>query len=472
MNNMKNPNWCVAVSYRTELFSEYLLERGYKLDQPKLLKEFGLLTHRMMIDNDIYVDQNQVEAIHKLLKKNPYKSIDKIYNVVELVTKDFLNYSKSLPKDFSRLSNDKLVRLFKVFVSKYQSALSLIGIPTTVDVFLEVEVQDILKKYLNDVRQEYASLAFPAKVVDSIRQSDELKLLIKRFSGAIKFHKKNNDLNLLMIKYPLFYKTVLKHVEKYGWLTTTLFSGKPMTLDFIFNDLQIKENKNTKNNSKVYKLLDKNEKKMVTLLQKAIYFRTARLDWLNQGCFLARPLMQELALRAGVSYNELIYLTPEEIIRGQNKKFTNKSFIKSRIKGYAMALNGKELKIFTGSSLIKIKNKFKKIEEISEIKGLTACQGIVKGVVSLVLSRNDLEKVKNGQVMVCRLTTPDFVVALKKASAIVTDLGGITSHAAIVARELNVPCVVGTKIATQALKDGDLVEVNANNGTVSIIELK
>ena len=64
------------------------------------------------------------------------------------------------------------------------------------------------------------------------------------------------------------------------------------------------------------------------------------------------------------------------------------------------------------------------------------------------------------------MTTPDYVPAMRKASAVVTDEGGITCHAAIFSREINKPCVIGTKFATQVLKDGDIVEVDADNGIV------
>ncbi len=63
-------------------------------------------------------------------------------------------------------------------------------------------------------------------------------------------------------------------------------------------------------------------------------------------------------------------------------------------------------------------------------------------------------------------TSPEYIDAIRRAGAIVTDVGGLTSHAAIVSRELNIPCIVGTKIATTVLKDGDLVEVDATNGVV------
>ena len=81
-------------------------------------------------------------------------------------------------------------------------------------------------------------------------------------------------------------------------------------------------------------------------------------------------------------------------------------------------------------------------------------------------------KFQNGEVLVTGMTDPNFTDLMKKAAAIVTDGGGMLSHAAIVARELKTACVIGTKIATQVLKDGDFVEVDANIGVVRILERK
>lgn len=75
-----------------------------------------------------------------------------------------------------------------------------------------------------------------------------------------------------------------------------------------------------------------------------------------------------------------------------------------------------------------------------------------------------------GEILVTGMTRPEYVPLMKKAAAIVTDEGGITCHAAIVSRELKKPCIIGTKIATQVLNDGDLVEVDAERGVVRVLE--
>ena len=80
-----------------------------------------------------------------------------------------------------------------------------------------------------------------------------------------------------------------------------------------------------------------------------------------------------------------------------------------------------------------------------------------------------LKKVKKGDVLVANTTGPEVMTACLKAGAIVTDVGGVLSHAAIVSRELDIPCIVGTEIASKVLRDGDMVEVNTEKGNVRIL---
>ena len=95
---------------------------------------------------------------------------------------------------------------------------------------------------------------------------------------------------------------------------------------------------------------------------------------------------------------------------------------------------------------------------------MCASQGRSEGNVKIILKSEDLPKMQQGDILISSMTRPELVPAMKKAAAIVTDEGGITSHAAIVSRELGIPCVVGTKIATKVFKDNDFIEVNANHG--------
>src|SRR3989344_4904726 len=154
----------------------------------------------------------------------------------------------------------------------------------------------------------------------------------------------------------------------------------------------------------------------------------------------------------------------------------DKKILEKRIGGF-VSLPG----LFVGlSSLKEFSEKYPQYEFVSamrdksilEFKGFSAFKGKVKGRVRILIRKKDMNSLKDGEILVSPMTTPDFLPAMKRASAIVTDEGGIVCHAAIVARELKKPCVIGTKIATQVLRDGDFVEVDADNGVVRILERK
>jgi len=117
----------------------------------------------------------------------------------------------------------------------------------------------------------------------------------------------------------------------------------------------------------------------------------------------------------------------------------------------------------------KIPEEVKKVKEVeaeSLVKGETASSGIASGKVKIIEDVSELDKIKKGDILVTSMTTPDMVPAMQKASAIVTDEGGMTCHAAIVSREMGTPCIVGTGNATKELKEGEEVTVHATHGIV------
>ncbi len=107
-----------------------------------------------------------------------------------------------------------------------------------------------------------------------------------------------------------------------------------------------------------------------------------------------------------------------------------------------------------------------KIKYKNEIQGQVAMTGRVRGKIRVLLKKSQIPELKKGEILVTAMTTPDYLPAMEKAAAFITDEGGITCHAAIVARELKKPCIIGTKVATQVFKNGDTVEVDANKGIV------
>ncbi len=106
------------------------------------------------------------------------------------------------------------------------------------------------------------------------------------------------------------------------------------------------------------------------------------------------------------------------------------------------------------------------VEGTTQLTGQTAYKGNATGPVCLILSKADAKKMKKGDILVTAMTNPELVPIMMLAAAIVTDEGGLTCHASIASREMKIPCVVGTRLATSLFKDGDMVEVDANNGII------
>jgi pyruvate,water dikinase len=153
-------------------------------------------------------------------------------------------------------------------------------------------------------------------------------------------------------------------------------------------------------------------------------------------------------------------------------KIPQKEELERRIIGYFYTAD----KLFTGVSKKDIELEFnvKFGDELSnfkgEIKGNTAYFGKTIGKVRKIIDRNQLKHFKEGEILVSPSTLPSFLPAMRKSAGIISDEGGVVCHAAIVARELKKPCIIGTKIAVDVLNDGDLIEVDANKGVVKILE--
>lgn len=100
------------------------------------------------------------------------------------------------------------------------------------------------------------------------------------------------------------------------------------------------------------------------------------------------------------------------------------------------------------------------------LKGIPASAGVVKGKVRIILDPSECIKMKEGEILVTGMTNPFFTPAILIAKAIITDFGGTLSHAAIVARELDIPCIVGSKKATKVLKDKMIITIDGKKGVI------
>jgi pyruvate,water dikinase len=100
------------------------------------------------------------------------------------------------------------------------------------------------------------------------------------------------------------------------------------------------------------------------------------------------------------------------------------------------------------------------------LKGVSASKGKIEGKVCVIEKSSDLNRFEAGCILVTRITDPSFVFAMSQSIGVVTDIGGLTSHPAIISREMGIPCVVGTESATKRLKTGDKIILDADKGEI------
>lgn len=190
--------------------------------------------------------------------------------------------------------------------------------------------------------------------------------------------------------------------------------------------------------------------------KKSIHLITMKGNLISLDDFLVHCREEEAGIEKGVYLLEVI----KDLQKASEKKKDKKSALlaKKILKKYKFLTlkKQKKPKIFSG-----------------KIKGKGICGGKITGRVKLIRKRGNKDiDIKKGAILVTKMTSPEFVIFVSKIKGIITDEGGRLCHAAILAREFGIPCVIGTGIATKVINDGDLVEIDADRGIVNILKEK
>lgn len=444
---------------------------------------------------------NRIKNDHKF-----YKSVQK--NILE-TGKNLMNFCQTIEKiNLKEITDKKLITLYSTYADKIKKMRAWGWVPPLVDgtvtYFLSDYVQSEFKRFMGETRDaektaNYFSILSSSEKMSEVQQEEIARLelikeLEKENKNLIKVLKGKSAklfLNKIKGEYPDLYKKIKKHAKQFKWLPYAYIGpglSEEGTIDLMKNCLSKKESasKQIKKINDHYKKLPGEKRKIIKEINLSnnlkyifkvycffMYLKDMRKGIYQKSYVAMDPIIEEVSDRIGLTIQEVKYLTLEETKEAllNNKNFKN--IAKERTK-YCMALTERGKTVFLKKEEIKKINKdisreeFK--EDIAEIKGMVAFAGKVRGIAKIIEIAEDMPKLKEGDILISPATNPDLVPAMKKAKAFVTDTGGIACHAAIVSRELKVPCIIGTKIATKVIKDGDLVEVDAINGIVRIIK--
>ena len=386
------------------------------------------------------------------LSKNDLDKYDlddeRILSTIRLIedrVKEFLEFSKIGLKDHSASSWEEMMKIFKKFMEVWGRCLRVVDIIV------------------------YCSSYFEKKVLQMVRDNGlserEFDILTHPLYNT--YHQRRHR-DLILIKMGKLSKD--DFIRKWAFSRMLIFQYNP--LDDAFIDEQLSEIKDPEKElkeiekkhkdaekayNKLYAKLNGELKKKADILQKLLYIRDYRIENIFRATYNLLGFNRALASKLGISYERLIHMLPDEVMEKRIPKDLDQ-----RLKGYVYCRQG----LFVGKEADEIDALFNKQIKQDSVTGKGVSLGIVQGTAKVVKSTAELSKIKKGDIIVCDITSPEYLHALQKVSAIVANIGGFTSHSAIVAREFGIPCVVGTGIATNVFKDGDKIEVDANKGIV------
>jgi len=414
------------------------------------------------LDQNINWSQSQINTLKTLIESNlPKKKISKINN--SQIAKIYLDYCKQ----------------YTNFHLKNTPAW-WIGSST-----LEHKLEKQLTKE-NLTKLQIGPLLEPLEFEFEIQQEEKNLLKI-----CHQISKNNYSLSNLTSGIQTL---IDKHVDTFssipfGYQNNTLWDNEFIT-NKIKNILQTHnpntqlqkmqkqlENKKLKQKKLINKLkISKQLTNIITTIKKLSYLQDLKKTFQTRSHpHLQMVVFPEIARRLKIDKKYLGLMTPHEVkeclqagkinnqLKQELKDRDQNSILIARNGTYQWILKEDAINFAACNDLIQTES------NTSTLKGNIACSGITKGKAKICDTANDIQKVNKGDILVASMTTPDYIPAMKKAAAIITDEGGITCHAAIIAREFNIPCIIGTKNATKTLKDNNIIEVNANNGTITIL---
>ncbi len=408
-----------------------------------------------------YVDEAKWNSFVSALKGKYVENPDNYEEFERMFIKsgtEYMETAKAIAKtDLKHKSNAELKKLYFDYLKKNCTYGPFIWMQFLINNFFAEKAKAIIAEKLGkdaENLQEYLEVAFqPEKKAASLQLSE---IASKWYAMG----KEERD----------------AAYENLKWVPCLDIHNRPWTKEEFFSHIREFKKVGKKQVTTYESLVTKikpsgKEKRVLDIAKRLSYLKDLKDDFRRQGILYGQKLFEEIARRAGINLESISYVTEEEIadFLDNGQKIPEK-LTAGRKKGFAIYFNHeKKVECKSGKDAEQAVNGlgiiiFEKFSE--EIKGTPASPGKAKGIVTIIKGVADLNKVRKGDILVAVTTHPDYVPAMQRAAAIITDEGGVTSHAAIIAREFSLPCIVGAHHASKSLKDGDKVEVDADSGFV------
>lgn len=493
INKIKAKNWEFYVSRKFNWFVEntQILVNSSEVFEKYLGFDCSLKNY-LILNGDEYFCLDDLDGFNGVFKEKFSKDenfFENFSNKIFRIVSEIDDYKRKLVEsDFSTYSNSELADEIRKFQDIY--TLSFVPGWSRPDDFMQSEISDLLKSELGLSESETENLFAKIATCPPLGELDYSDEPLRLLEIAKEIKGQNIDIDNLPRE---IVEKIDAHLSKYSWMKgPILIEEIQFEKDEYLQRIELMLTKSIDEEiekiikARAQRVADYEEmigkyslsptlRKLIDAIRKFIFLRTYTTEASDSLFFLARKrLLHECGKRLNLTSDEIVLIQSDEIadlLVGD--KLDVREVISKRQKGFAILwIDGKVAAVFGDEALLiqKMMPTEEKAEKLQEIRGRSASPGVIQGVAKVLLSYTDVNKVDRGDILVASMTTPDYISAMEKAAAFVTDEGGITCHAAVVSREFGVPCVVGTKFATKVIRDGDIIEVDADKGTVKKIE--
>ena len=401
---------------------------------------------------------------------------NELFKNIEDFMRRFFQFCKDLKtKELSFLTNGELKKIVLTYKDFHLRAMNYFGTSTPSATWkVEQKIKEIIKEEINDSEKEeelFLSLSTPNEKDATMQERlDFLKL-------ANKEEFNEEELNYHAEKYPALFFNTYSRKEVMDFLKKRIEEDKEVS--FIDEERRIKENlkKIKKKHEEIYNLFQNEDLQYYSrILQKSALYRYKLKHVWSGAEYLCLDLLKEIQKRIHIPFDDFIkvYMFIDIFNFLEAKSVLTEKQVEERKKGVASHYVNGTVQFYFGQNALDLKKKFIGVEnKKEEIRGVVANKGKIKGIVRIVHVHDlktftkDSALFERGEILVTTMTSPIMVPLIEKASGIITDEGGICSHAAVISREFDIPCIVGTKGASFILKTGDEIELDADNGIVN-----
>lgn len=469
LEKTQSEEWVKNVTREVTIFPAASVTKSFG----KISKPFEIdfdYEHILFVWNTWYYRKSDYEKLKAILAQKIEQDTNYVRHIAKKQKEVWENLKKFVRKlAWAKVSSKNIESLVKEYDERMTEFYAFWWIAIPVGEILEIRVRKILENHSEIDFDELMFVREELELVQEKRLRNEIAIQCQKY-------KKYEYLPRILEQ------KLIQHAEQFGWINTSYHVGMGLSARDFFEKIQAENPEESRREmleqrkrereilTKLKKHLSKEDQSIIESMQIIMYLRNYQKETVNECQYKSEIFLRKIAHAIWFKWNDFLAFSTTEIQEYIKNKVSKKVYLqkaKKRQREFVIEWVDADVSVYEEDLEKYIKKVAKnEPEQIKTIQWSPAYKWKTSGKVRVIHKKSDIELFIPGEILVTNMTSIDYVHIMGRASAIITNEGGITCHAAIFSRELRIPCIIGTKNATEILKTGDFVEVDAENWTI------